>query len=188
MSKLELMLSILGVNFNQVFMILDSNNDEVGTYAVELLPNGCFNLRMQSPKTGTWCMKPDSRLGSILVSVIKKQCKIKPLNYNMEKKFSPIKFEKPDNAKDYPIYITNVTVNKEDDYYLNVQYINHLGYNKTRILKCYMNKKGELYCYFGLKASKLYINYKGPVLLANVPEEDKPMLNKIISQYGSVIL
>lgn len=188
MSNLELMLKLFNVDFNQAFKVVNMDDSLIGIFVIQLLPTGQFVLRRQSEKTNTWLKKPDSILGSLMISIIKNQCKIKPLKSIIEKEFIPVKHEKASNAKDYPVYITQVTVNKEDDFYLNVQYINHLGYNKTRILKCYEDKKGNLYCRFGINGHKLYLNYSGPLILVNVPEKDKNMLNKIISQYGTIIL
>lgn len=188
MSNLELMLKIFGVDFNQAFKVVDINDKPLGTFIIQLLPTGQFILRRQSEKTNTWLKKPDSTLGSLIINIIKNQCKIKPLKNIIEKELIPVKHEKASNANDYPVYITQVTINKEDDFYLNVQYINHLGYNKTRILKCYEDRKGNLYCRFGINGHKLYLNYSGPLILVNVPEQDKPKLDKIVSQYGTIIL
>ena len=187
MSNLELMLNIFGVDFNQMFKAFDKNNKLLGTYTIQLLPNGEFALKRQSEKTNALRKKPDSILGALMISVIKNQCTIKPLNRIIESEFIAVKHERAENAKDYPIYITDVTINKEDDYYLNVQYINHLGDCKTRILKCYTDKKGD-YCRFGINGHKVYLNYKGPLILVNVPEKDKAMLNKVIAQYGTIIM
>jgi hypothetical protein len=188
MSNLELMLKIFGVDFNQAFKVIDVNDKPIGTFVIQLLPTGQFILRSQNEKTNTWLKKTDNMLGSLMISLIKNQCKIKPLKNIIEKEFIPVKHEKAFNAKDYPVYITDVTVNKEDDFYLNVQYINHLGYNKTRILKCYKDKKGNLYCRFGINGHKVYLNYKGPLILVNVPDKDKVMLNKVIAQYGTIMM
>ena len=185
MNKVDSMLDIFGITFNESFELLDSDNTYIGTYMITKESNNDFNLKKCNLKTNRWITVNDEILARMMLNIIKGKNKIKPLNVNQIEEIKPIIYKCNKSNRDYPIYIEKTV---EDNGHMIIFYINQNDEHKAKSLASYENHSNhKKFCFFGSTSRRLYENYTGPLILTGIPMEQQISIRKIAHKYGTIL-